>query len=204
MLYQINPENPQQRKIDQIVDLLKNDGVVIYPSDTIYALGCSIYSSKGLERVCRIRGIKPKEANFSFICKDISEVSEFTRPISNPHFKLMKRLTPGPYTFILNANNTLPKLFQNKKKTVGIRIQNTPVVHRLLDGLGHPILSASLRNDDEITEYYTDATIIYDDFNKLVDAVIDGGAGENTPSTVIDLTNDEAVVLREGLGAIEW
>ncbi|HKK88689.1 MAG TPA: L-threonylcarbamoyladenylate synthase [Saprospiraceae bacterium] len=204
MLYTINPENPQQRKVDQVVDVLKKDGVVIYPSDTIYALGCSIYSSKGLERVCRIRGIKPKEANFSFICKDISEVSEFTRPIPNPHFKLMKRLTPGPYTFILNANNTLPKLFQNKKKTIGIRIQNTPVVHQLLEGLGHPLLSASLRNDDEITEYYTDASVIYDDFNKLVDVVIDGGAGENIPSTVIDLTGDEPVVLREGLGTIEW
>lgn len=204
MLYTINPENPQQRKVDQVVDVLKNDGVVIYPSDTIYALGCSIYSTKGLERVCRIRGIKPKEANFSFICKDISEVSAFTRPISNPYFKLMKRLTPGPYTFILNANNTLPKLFQNKKKTIGIRIQNTPVVHQLLEGLGHPLLSATLRNDDEITEYYTDASVIFDDFNKLVDVVIDGGAGENIPSTVIDLTGDEPVVLREGLGTIEW
>jgi tRNA threonylcarbamoyl adenosine modification protein (Sua5/YciO/YrdC/YwlC family) len=204
MLLKIHGENPSERKIAQVVDCLVQDGVIIYPSDTIYALGCSMYSNKALERVCKIRNIKPKNASFSVICEDISQASKLTRPISNAHFKLIKRLTPGPYTFILPASQGLPKLFQNKKKTIGVRIQQTQTVAAIIERLGHPLVSASLKNDDDITPYYTDPSIIYDDFQKQVDLVIDGGFGGNSASTVLDLTKDEPQVIRKGLGVIDF
>lgn len=200
MILKIHDKNPQVRLIDQIVEILKKDGVIIYPTDTIYALGCSIHSTKAMDRICAIRQMKPVTARFSFICEDISQVAEYTNQIPNQHFKLMKRLTPGPYTFILNGSKKLPKMFVNKRHTVGARIQQTPIVADILARLGAPILSATLKSDDDITEYYTDPVEIHEQYAKLVDVVIDGGMGNITPSTVIDLTTDEASVVREGLG----
>ena len=203
MLLQIHPENPEPRKIKQVVEILKNDGVIIYPTDTIYGLGCSIYSHKAMERICRIKNIDPEKANLSFICSDLSNISDFTRPISTPVFKLMKRLLPGPFTFLLNANNELPKLLKNKKKTVGIRVPNSPIVRTIVDELNAPLLSSSIKNiEDDFLEYPTDPQEIYKQYHHQVDLIIDGGYGGNIASTIIDCTGDSPVLNRKGLG--EW
>jgi tRNA threonylcarbamoyl adenosine modification protein (Sua5/YciO/YrdC/YwlC family) len=203
MLLQIHPENPEPRKIKQVVEILKNDGVIIYPTDTIYGLGCSIYSHKAMERICRIKNIDPEKANLSFICSDLSNISDFTRPISNPVFKLMKRLLPGPFTFLLNANNELPKLLKNKKKTVGIRVPNSPIVRTIVDELNAPLLSSSIKNiEDDFLEYPTDPQEIYKQYHHQVDLIIDGGFGGNIASTIIDCTGNSPVLNRKGLG--EW
>jgi tRNA threonylcarbamoyl adenosine modification protein (Sua5/YciO/YrdC/YwlC family) len=203
MLLQIHPDNPEPRKIKQIIEVLQNDGVIIYPTDTIYGLGCSIYSHKAMERICRIKNIDPEKANLSFICSDLSNISDFTRPISNPVFKLMKRLLPGPFTFLLNANNELPKLLKNKKKTVGIRVPNSPIVRTIVDELNAPLLSSSIKNiEDDFLEYPTDPQEIYKQYHHQVDLIIDGGYGGNIASTIIDCTGDSPVLNRKGLG--EW
>ena len=199
----IHPENPEPRKIAQVVELLQSGGVIIYPTDTVYGLGCDITNSKAYERICRIRGLKPERANFSFVCNDLSHLSEYTAPLDTSIFRLLKRTLPGPYTYILQASNNVPKMFKNKKRTVGIRVPDVPIAQALVAELGRPILSASLKSDDEVLEYHTDPSEIYDDFKNEVDMVIDGGFGNNLPSTVVDCTSGEPVVLREGAGFAE-
>ena len=204
MLLQIHPENPEGRKIKQAVEILKKGGVIIYPSDSVYALGCDIKQAKAIEKICKIRGWKPQKANLSFICKDISEVSEYTPPIDNQTFKLLKRNAPGPFTFILKAGNKVVKLLKNKRKTIGIRIPSHNIIEAIIAELGNPILSTSLKADDEILEYFTDAEDIHDDFKNQVDLVIDGGVGNNVPSTVVDCTEFPPVIIREGAGELVY
>jgi len=204
MLLNIHPENPEPRKINQVIEILKNDGVIIYPTDTIYGLGCDIHSHKAMERICAIKKINPEKANLTFVCADLSNITDYSRPFSTTVYKIMKRCLPGPYTFILNANNNLPKLLRNKKKTVGIRVPNSPIVFSLVNGLGAPLLSTSIKNldeEDDIIEYPTDPYEIHDQYENLVDLVIDGGFGRNIPSTIIDCTGDEIILQRAGLGA---
>ncbi len=203
MLVKIYPKNPSPQKIREVAQVLDRDGVVIFPTDTIYAIGCSIYSPKAIERVARIKGINPKTANFSFLCYDLSQLADYTRPISNDVYKLMKRYLPGPYTFILNASSNLPKILGYKKKTVGIRIPENDILSEIIKELGHPLMSTSVHDDDEILEYTTDPELIHERYENQVDLVIDGGYGDNTPSTIIDCTGEEIMMVREGKGEIE-
>jgi tRNA threonylcarbamoyl adenosine modification protein (Sua5/YciO/YrdC/YwlC family) len=202
MLLQINPDNPQGRKLDHAIKALEDGGVIIYPTDTVYGLGCDIMNKKAVERIARLRGLDPGKALFSFICKDISQVSEYAAQISNDVFRVMKHNLPGPFTFILKANNRVPKILKNRKDTIGVRIPDNQIILALVEKLGRPILTTSLKSDDEILEYFTDPRDIYDDYAKLVDLVIDGGPGGNQPSTVIDCTGDQPTMVREGAGAL--
>lgn len=202
MLLKINPQNPEQRKIQQVVDTLNEGGIIVYPTDTVYGLGCDIFQPKAVERICRLRGLDPAKAMLSFICSDISEVSNFTLPISNAIFKVMRKNLPGPFTFVLNSNNQVPKLFKNKKRTIGIRIPDNPVSQAIVNTLQRPLLTLSLKSDDQIAEYYTDPEDFKDEFNKLVDIVIDSGPGRNVPSTVVDCTGEEPLLIREGAGIL--
>lgn len=185
-----------------VTDCLTNGGVIIYPTDTIYGLGCDIYNQKAIDRVCRIKGINPNKANLSILFYDFSHLSDFTAPIDTPIFRVMKKALPGPFTFVLRANNNVPKIFKNKKKSVGIRIPNNIIPNMIVRAFGHPIVTTSIHSDDEISEYETNPEIIYDKYKKLVDIVIDGGFGGNTPSTIIDCSEGEFNVLREGPGII--
>ena len=200
MLLKLHPENPQPRNIRTIVESLNNEGVIIYPTDTIYGLGCDIFKQKAIERICRIKNIDPRKAQLSFVCCDLSDMSKYTRSLSTPMYRMIRSYLPGPYTFILPASKEVPKLLKSKKNTVGLRIPNNKIALSIVENLGHPILSASLPG--EMVEEYTDPESIYNKFSKLVDIVADGGAGGIIPSTVIDCTGDEPVVIREGLG--EW
>lgn len=202
MLLRINPDNPEGRKIQQVVDILANGGVVIYPTDTVYGIGCDITNKKAVERICQLRGLDPNKALLSIICKDISQVAEYAAQIDNEVFRVMKHHLPGPFTFVLKGSNHLPKVLKNRKETIGIRIPDNRIVLALVEQLGRPILTASLKSDDEIAEYFTDPTDIYEDFKKLVDVVIDGGIGGNIPSTVIDCTGNQPLVVREGAGQL--
>ncbi len=203
MLLRIHPETPSQRQIKLVVECLNDGGVVISPTDTVYGLTCDIFKSKAIERIARIKGIKPDKANFSFLCSDLSELSDYTKPIPNELFKLMRRLLPGPYTFILDANNTVPKYIQSKKKNVGIRIPANNIPIEIVKILGHPIMSTSIHDEDDLLEYTTDPELIYEKYKNLVDIVIDGGFGGNMASTVLDCTSGEIVVVREGLGPLD-
>jgi tRNA threonylcarbamoyl adenosine modification protein (Sua5/YciO/YrdC/YwlC family) len=198
----IYPENPNPKEIRRVVDILKKGGLVIYPSDTVYALGCDITNNKALDRVAQLKGVKLEKANFSFVCADLSNLSDYVKQIDTATFKILKRALPGPYTFILPGNNNLPSVFK-KKKEVGIRIPDNSIVHAIVVALGNPIISTSIRDEDEVIEYTTDPELIYEKWNHLVDAVIDGGYGGNIPSTVIDLTGDEPILLREGKGSLD-
>ena len=200
MLLRVHPDNPGERHLKVITDCLHGGGLVIYPSDTIYGLGCDITQIKAVDRIARIKGIKREKANFSFICRDLSHLSDFTRPIPNPIFRLMRKALPGPFTFILNANNNVPHYFQSNKKTVGIRVPDHLVPLQIVERLGNPIMTTSIHDEDEIIEYSTDPEMIYEKYQKLVDIVIDSGPGGNIPSTVIDCTEEEPVVVREGRG----
>ncbi|MBK6962749.1 MAG: threonylcarbamoyl-AMP synthase [Bacteroidales bacterium] len=202
MLLKIYPENPNPRQIRLVIECLMDGGIIIYPTDTVYGIGCDIFKSKAIERIAQIKGINASKANFSFICNDLSQLSDFCKPISNDVFKLMRKNLPGPFTFILNANNNVPKLIQSKKKTVGIRIPDNNIPLEIVRELGHPIMSTSVHDDDEIIEYTTDPELIYEKFQNLADIVIDGGYGDNEPSTVIDCTLDEIVIVREGKGIL--
>ncbi|MHC1774437.1 MAG: L-threonylcarbamoyladenylate synthase [Lentimicrobium sp.] len=202
MLLKIYPENPNPRQIRLVIECLLDGGIIIYPTDTVYGLGCDIFKSKAIEKIAQIKGINAAKANFSFICNDLSQLSDFCRPISNDVFKLMRKNLPGPFTFILNANNNVPKLIQSKKKTVGIRIPDNNIPLEIVRELGHPIMSTSVHDDDEILEYTTDPELIYEKYQNLADIVIDGGYGDNEPSTVIDCTQDEIVIVREGKGIL--
>ncbi|HTM66849.1 MAG TPA: L-threonylcarbamoyladenylate synthase [Flavipsychrobacter sp.] len=201
MLLHIHPENPQPRLIQQAIEILRNGGVIIYPTDTIYGLGCDIYNAKAIERISRIKKLDPKKANFSFVCSDLSNLSEYAKSISTPVFRILKNSLPGPYTFILEASKQVPKLMKSKKDTVGIRVPDHNITQALVSALGHPVMSVSLPMDDDV-EYYTDPEQIHDIFEKQVDLVIDGGVGNTMPSTVIDCTGDTPVLLRKGAG--EW
>lgn len=203
MLVKLYPDNPNEKVVQQVVDCLRNGGVIIYPTDTVYGLGCDLTNKKALERVARIRGVKLDKANFSFVCHDLSHLSEYTKPIDTPTYKVLRRALPGPYTFILEASNLIPKLFKNNKKTVGIRIPDNNIARAIVEGLGNPIISTSIHDEDEIIEYSTDPELIHEKYENLVDMVIDGGYGDNTPSTVIDCTQGEFVILREGKGDLD-
>lgn len=198
MLLKINPDNPEGRKIQQVVEHLKNGGIIIYPTDTVYGLGCDIEHKKAIDRICKLRGLDPKKANLAMICEDLSQVSNYTQQIDNSIFRMLKKNLPGPFTFILPAANSVPKLFKNRKKTIGIRIPDHQVTAAIVEALGRPIMTTSLKSDDEILEYFTDPTDIYEDFKKLVDVVIDSGPGGNVPSSVIDCTQAEPTIIREG------
>lgn len=195
-------ENPNQKAIDKIVKVLKNDGVIIYPTDTVYGLGCDINSNKALERIALMKGVKLEKAKFSFICDSLSHLSDYVKQIDSPTFKILKRALPGPYTFILPGSNNLPKAFK-KKKTVGIRIPDSNIVKAIVSSLGNPIVSTSIRDDDDVLEYTTDPELIFEKWENLVDLVVDGGYGDNYASTIIDLTGDVPEVVREGKGSLE-
>lgn len=203
MLLKIYPENPSPRSIRMVIDCLNDGGIVIFPTDTVYGLGCSIHQIKAVDRIAKIKGIKKEKANFSFIFSNLSLLSEFTRPINNDVYKLMKRNLPGPFTFILDANSNIPKLFQSKKKTIGIRIPDETIIQTIVLELGHPIMTTSILDDDKILEYTTDPEIIYEKFKDKVDIIIDGGFGGNQPSTIVDCTDDEQVIIRQGKGILE-
>lgn len=198
----IYEENPNPKEIKRVVKILRDGGVIIYPSDTVYALGCDIKNNRAMERVAQLRGVKLEKANFSFVCEDLSNLSDYVKQIDTPTFKLLKRNLPGPYTFILPGNNNLPTVFK-KKKEVGIRVPDNSITHAIVQALGNPIISTSIKDEDEVIEYTTDPELIFEKWDNLVDLVIDGGYGGNIPSTVIDLTGDEPVVIREGKGSLE-
>jgi tRNA threonylcarbamoyl adenosine modification protein (Sua5/YciO/YrdC/YwlC family) len=203
MLIRIYEENPNPSAIERVVEVLRNGGVVIYPTDTIYGIGCDITNHKAVERVCQIRGIKTDKANLSFICNDLTSISQYTKPLDTATFRLLKRALPGPFTFILKASGQVPKLLSTKKKTVGIRVPDNNIAREIVAQLGNPIITTSIRDDDEIIEYSTDPELIYEKYSELVDIVIDGGYGENIPSTIVDCTTGEFEILRQGKGLIE-
>ena len=203
MLIRIHPDNPQPRHIAQVVETLRRGGVIIYPTDTLYGLGCDIYNGAAIERICRIKGIRPKDARFSFVCCDLSHLSDYARSVDTPTFRLLKAALPGPYTFILLASRAVPKGVQNKQDTVGIRVPDHPITNELVRLLDHPIMSVSLPHEDDEVEYFTDPEDIHDRFGDLVDIVVDGGPGGIVPSTVIDLTRGEPELVREGAGRWE-
>ncbi len=200
MLLKIHPDNPGERHLKIITDCLHDGGVIIYPTDTVYGLGCDITRSKAIDRISQIKGIRKDKANFSFICSSLSQLSDYTRPIPNTIYKLMRKALPGPFTFILNANNKVPDVFQSKKKTVGIRIPDHQIPLMIVERLGNPIMTTSIHDADEIIEYSTDPELIHEKYKKLVDIVIDAGPGGNLASTVVDCTGDGPVVIREGKG----
>jgi len=198
----IYEENPNPREIEKVIKTLKAGGLIIYPTDTVYGLGCDITNMKALERVARIKGVKLKKSNFSFICHDLSNLSDYVKQIDTSVFKILKRALPGPYTFILPGAKTLPVPFKNKK-TVGIRVPDNNIAQEIVRQLGNPIISTSIRDEDEILEYTTDPELILEKWDHLVDLVIDAGYGDNEPSTVIDLSGEEPIIVREGKGSLE-
>ncbi|WP_035337672.1 L-threonylcarbamoyladenylate synthase [Dokdonia sp. PRO95] len=195
-------ENPNPKDLKEIVKILKNGGLIIYPSDTVYALGCDITNTKALERVAQIKGVKLAKANFSFVCEDLSNLSDYVKQIDTKTFKILKRALPGPYTFILPGNNNLPSVFK-KKKEVGIRVPDNEITRAIVRELGNPIISTSIYDEDEVIEYTTDPELIFEKWQNRVDVIVDGGYGGNVPSTVIDLTGDEPILIREGKGSPE-
>ncbi|MBC7399554.1 MAG: threonylcarbamoyl-AMP synthase [Mucilaginibacter sp.] len=203
MLIKIYPENPNEKIIQQVVDVLRKGGIIIYPTDTVYGLGCDITNHKAIEAICKIRNVKPDKANFSFICYDLSHISDYIKPIDNTIFRVLKKALPGPFTFIFNASHNVPKLLSSNKKTVGIRVPNNNIARCIVKELGNPILSTSIHDADEIIEYSTDPELIYEKYQDLVDLVIDGGYGDNVASTVVDCTSGDFEIIREGKGELE-
>jgi tRNA threonylcarbamoyl adenosine modification protein (Sua5/YciO/YrdC/YwlC family) len=202
MLVKLYEENPDSRRINQIVTILREGGVFVYPTDTVYSIGCDILNQKAVEKVARIKGIKIEKAQFSFICHDLSHLSDYTRPIPNPIFKLMKRNLPGPFTFILEANNNVPRYFKGKKKTVGIRVPDNSIIREIVKELGNPVFSTSVHDKDEVLAYTTDPELIHEQFGNEVDFVIDGGFGGVEVSTIVDCTGNEAEIIRQGKGEL--
>ena len=200
MLIRLHPQNPQPRLVKQVVDCLKKGGVIIYPTDTIYGLGCDIAQHKAVERICQIKNIEPSKAQLSFICRNLSHLSDYTKGIDTPLYRILKHYLPGPFTFILPASKQVPNILQSKKATIGLRIPDNTICQQILEELGNPILSASLPGD--MVEEYTDPEVMYERFGKQVDMVIDGGPGGMEPSTIVDCTAEPYTVLRHGLG--EW
>jgi len=203
MLLKIHPENPSERQLKIVVDCLRQGGVIIYPSDTVYGMGCDITRIKAVDKVAQIKGIKREKANFSFVCSDLSQLSGYSKPIPNHTFKVMRRALPGPFTFILEATSSVPHFFQSRKKTVGIRIPDHKVPVQIVELLGNPIMTTSIHSDDEIIDYQTDPEVIYEMFKKVVDIVIDSGPCGNVPSTVVDCTTQEMRIIRQGKGDLE-
>lgn len=201
-LIRLYEENPSEKEIKRIAKVLKDGGLVIYPTDTVYGLGCDINNTKALEKIARIKGVKLEKANFSFVCQDLSNLSEYVAQLDSATFKILKRNLPGPYTFILPGNNNLPTVFK-KKKTVGIRVPDNKIAQMLVEHLGNPIISTSIKDDDDVVEYTTDPELILEKWDKLVDIVIDAGYGDNTASTVIDLTQVEPELVRQGKGSAD-
>lgn len=200
MLLSIHPENPQPRLISQVVECLKDGGIIIYPTDTIYGLGCDIHHPKAVERICRIKNIDTKKAQLSFICRDLSHLSDYTKSIDTPLYRVLKNNLPGPFTFILPASKQVPKLLKSKKETIGLRVPDNIICQSIIEALDNPILSASLPGD--MVEEYTDPEIIYETFGNRVDFVIDGGPGGIIPSTIVDCTTPEWAITRQGLGEL--
>lgn len=198
----IYEDKPNETAIARVVKVLKEGGLIIYPTDTVYGLGCDITNTKALERIAKIKGVKLEKANFSFICHDLSNLSDFVKQVDTATFKLLKKALPGPYTFILTGNNNLPKEFK-KKTTVGIRIPDNNIALEIVRQLGNPIVSTSIHDEDEVIEYTTDPELIFEKWQRLVDMVVDGGYGDNKASTIIDLSSDEPVVVREGKGSLD-
>lgn len=201
MLIRLFEDNPNARDIRKVVDILQKGGVIIYPTDTVYAIGCDINNVKAVQKVAALKGVKPEKANFSMICQDLSHIAEYAR-VSNEVFKIMKRSLPGPFTFILNATNKLPNVLMNRRKTVGVRIPDNYIVMAIVEELGHPLLTTSVRDDDEVIEYTTDPELIYERYENRVDLVIDGGYGKNVASTVVDCSGDEVEIIRQGIGVL--
>ena len=201
MLISIHPQDPQDRLIKKAADVLREGGVIIYPTDTVYGFGCDIFQPKAIERICRIKGIDPAKANLSFVCEDLSDLSKYAKSISTPQYRFIKNLIPGPFTFILPASKEVPKILKSKKDTIGLRVPDHRITHAIAAELGHPILSSSLPGD--MVEEYTDPEYIHEKFEKLVDLVIDGGIGGMEYSTIVDMTTEEPVVMRQGMGIIE-
>ncbi len=196
-------ENPDPKKVKQAVDILRNGGVVIYPTDTVYGMGCDITNQRAVEKICKIKGINPKKHNFSIICADLGNIAQFTRVITKPVFKMMKKGLPGPFTFILEASNVVPKILHSNKKTIGIRVPAHTIPRLLVEELGHPILTTSIRDEDDVVEYSTDPDLIFEKYQHQVDLVIDGGYGQNVASTILDCTGDDVEIVRQGLGQLE-
>lgn len=201
MLIKLFEDNPNERDIQKITDILRDGGIIIYPTDTIYAIGCDINNVKAVQRVAALKGMKPEKASFSMICRDLSNIATYAK-VSNDVFKLMKRCLPGPFTFILNATTKLPNVLMNRRKTIGIRIPDNYIVMAVVEALGNPLLTTSVRDDDEVVEYTTDPELIHEKYDRLVDLVIDGGYGQNVASTVVDCTGDEPEIIRQGIGEI--
>lgn len=199
MILNIHPDNPDRRKIQLLAEALREGAVIIYPTDTIYGIGCDIQATKSIERICRIKNVQPKNAQFSFICRDLSQISLYSRSINTPTFRILKDILPGPYTCILEASKEVPKILKTKRDTVGIRVPNHPICQHIIEALGRPIVSTSLPMPEDI-EYLTDPEVIEDHFGHLVDYVVDGGIGQIIPSTVIDFTGDAPEVIRQGAG----
>ncbi len=197
MLVQIYPDNPDPKRMQKAVEILRNGGVIIYPTDTIYAIGCDALNVKAVAKVAEIKGVKPEKANFSIICFDLSHISTYAR-IDTPDYKIMKKNLPGPFTFILNGSSALPKILNNKRKEVGIRVPNNNIARQLTEMLGNPLIATSVHDDDEVLEYTTDPELIYEKYQNRVDMVINGGYGKNEASTVVDLTKGEVEILRQG------
>ena len=203
MLLRIHPDNPDPRQIKKVVDFLKGGGVIIYPTDTVYGFGCDVNNKKAMEKLCRLKGIDVKKHNLAFVCYDLSHIADFTKHLETSIYKLMKKTLPGPYTYILNANSSIPKLFKNKKKEIGIRIPDNNIPREIVKELGNPIVTTSVKDDEDmVIDYSTDPELIYEHFGKLVDMVIDGGYGEVTPSTIVDCTDSNPIIIREGKGDI--
>jgi tRNA threonylcarbamoyl adenosine modification protein (Sua5/YciO/YrdC/YwlC family) len=203
MLLKIHPENPSRRQILKVCEILRKGGIIVYPTDSVYALGCDIYNHKAIEQVARLKGIRPEKADFSFIFSDLRQVSDYARLFDNRLFKLMKSHLPGPYTFILHARNNVPKIFQSRKKTIGIRIPDNKIPVELVRSLGNPIMTTSIHDEDTLLEYTTDPDLIYEKYKDKVAVVISGGVGKNVPTTVVDCTQPEPVIVRQGIGLIE-
>jgi tRNA threonylcarbamoyl adenosine modification protein (Sua5/YciO/YrdC/YwlC family) len=202
MLIKLYNENPNEKDVRRVVEILQQGGVIIYPTDTVYGMGCDITNTRAVEKVARIKGINIERSNFSFICSDLSHLSVYAKPISNHTFKIIKRNVPGAFTFILEAGSNVPKYFKGKKKTVGIRVPDNNIIREIVRELGNPILSTSIYDEDEIIEYTTDPELIHEKFQEVADLIIDGGFGKLIPSTIVDLTSGEPVIIREGKGIL--
>ena len=203
MLIRLYNENPNPKDIRRIVEVLKDGGIIIYPTDTVYGMGCDISNSRAVEQVARLKGIDVEKSNFSFICSDMSHLSVYSRPISNHVFKIIRKNSPGPFTFILEANNQVPKYFKGKKKTVGIRIPDNNIIREIVRELGNPIVSTSIHDEDEMLEYSIEPELIHEKYRDVTDLVIDGGLGEIIPSTIVDFTGEEPVIIRQGKGILQ-
>lgn len=202
MLIKVYNENPNAKDIRKIAEILRDGGIIIYPTDTVYGMGCDITNSKAVERVARLKGVDIEKSNFSFICSDLSHLSLYTRPISSHVFKIIRKNVPGPFTFILEASNNVPKYFKGRKKTVGIRIPDNNIICEIVRELGNPIVSTSIHDEDEVLEYSIDPELIYEKYAQVTDLVVDGGTGEIVASTIVDLTSGEPVITREGKGKL--